>query len=329
MPFAPALLVTLAILFGLLTGYHNSANIVSTPIASRAIAPRRALLMAAVGAFSGPFLFGTAVARAIGTGITSSEHVSLPVISAATSAALLWGLFTWWRGIPSSSSHALIGGIAGAVVVSSGLAAVDLNGLLRIALALFLSPIAGLAIGYAGMQITVFLARGSRPNINGLFKRAQWFSSFGLALSHGTNDAQKVMAIIVSGLVGAGLLPEFFVPNWVVLLSAAAIAIGTASGGWRLIRTLGYRIYKIRPVHGFVSQLSAALVILGASISGGPVSTTQVVSSSIMGAGAAERMSKVRWQVAYEMLVAWVLTVPISCALGALLYFPFNTLANQ
>ncbi|MFL7840466.1 MAG: anion permease [Candidatus Promineifilaceae bacterium] len=325
---ALAILGISAIGFGLLTGFHNSANIVATPIASRAIKPRQILLLAAAGSFIGPFLFGLAVAEAIGTGITDPQNITLAIVIAGTLSAVLWGLFTWWRGIPSSSSHALIGGLVGAIIVAEGFQAIYLSGLMRIGIALLISPLLGLVMGYLVMKTTIAFARGATPRINTFFKHSQLFSSFGLALTFGTNDAQKTMGIITLGLVASGLIPDFVIPNWAVLLSALSVSVGVALGGRRLISTLGYRIVRIRPVHGFVSQVSAALVVLGASLSGGPVSTTQVISASIMGAGSAERVSKVHWDIGYQMLVAWLLTVPVSGILAAILYFPLNWLLN-
>lgn len=323
MSISLSILLICAMSFGFLTGFHNSANIVATPIASRAIRPRQILLLAAAGSFIGPFLFGIAVAETIGTGITDPQNISLPVVIAGTMAAVLWGILTWWRGIPSSSSHALIGGLVGAVIASAGVTAIEPDGLTKIALALFLSPLIGLMAGYLIMKITVFIARGASPNINSFFKRSQLISAFGLALTFGTNDAQKTMGIIAMGLVAAGITQAFIVPTWAVVLGALSVSVGVAIGGRRLISTLGFRIVRIRPVHGFVAQVSAALVVLAASLSGGPVSTTQVISASIMGAGSAERLSKVRWLVGYEMILAWLFTVPVSCLLGAVLYFPF------
>ncbi len=325
---ALAILLICALSFGLLTGFHNSANIVATPIASRAIRPRLVLMLAAVGCFIGPFLFGVAVAQTIATGITDPQNISLPVVIAGTLAAVLWGIFTWWRGIPSSSSHALIGGLVGAVIISSGTQAIELSGLIRVGLALLLSPLIGLVAGYLMMKATVFLARGASPNINSFFKGSQLFSAFGLALSFGTNDAQKIIGIITMGLVATGIVDTFVVPNWVIAVSALSVAAGVAIGGRKLITTLGFRIVRIRPVHGFVSQVSAGLVVLAASYSGGPVSTTQVITATVMGAGSAERVSMVRWLVAYEMLLAWVFTIPASCLMGAVLYFPFALLAG-
>ena len=324
MSFPFFLLLITALIFDFLNGFHDSANIVATPIASRAMSPRRVLWLAALAHFVGPFLFGVAVAETIGKGIADPIHVTMPVVIAAMLAAVVWNVVTWYLGIPASSSHALVGGVVGAVVVASGFSAVQASGLTTVLVALFLSPILGLLVGYLLMNLTLFLARGATPRNNHFFKRAQVVTAVGLALSHGANDAQKTMGIITPGLVVEGMIDEFTVPVWVIALSAGAIALGTATGGWRLIRTLGGRIYKIRPVDGFVSQISGAAIILGAALLGGPVSTTQVMSSSIMGAGSAQRFTKVRWQVGYEMLIAWVLTMPVSGLLAALLYFPLN-----
>jgi PiT family inorganic phosphate transporter len=323
---SPAFVILLisSLIFDFLNGFHDSSNIVATPIASRAVKPRIMLWTAAAAHFIGPFLFGVAVAETIGTGITDPDNVTMPVIIAAVQAAVIWNIITWYFGIPSSSSHALIGGLVGAVIVSVGVQAINTSGLLKVFLALLLSPILGLIVAYILMHLTLFLTRGATPKVNGFFKRSQFFTSLGLALSHGANDAQKTMGILTLGLVVEGALDVFVVPTWVIFLSASMIALGTAAGGWRLIRTLGWRIYKIRPVHGFVSQIAGASIILGAALAGGPVSTTQVMSSSIMGAGSAERLSKVRWLVGYQMLVAWVLTIPVAALVAALLYFPLS-----
>jgi PiT family inorganic phosphate transporter len=201
--------------------------------------------------------------------------------------------------------------------------AINPAGLIKVTVALFLSPVLGIIVGYLLMNLTLFVVRGAKPSVDGFFKTSQIFTATGLALSHGANDAQKTMGIITLGLMVEGVIPEFVVPKWVIFASASMIASGTALGGWRLIKTLGFRIYKIRPVHGFVSQISGATIILSAAVFGAPVSTTQVMSSSIMGAGVAERASKVHWKVGTEMLVAWVLTIPISAILSIILYWPF------
>jgi PiT family inorganic phosphate transporter len=315
-------LIGAALLFDFLNGFHDSSNIAATMISSRAVPPRVALLISAVAHFFAPFLFGAAVAKTVGHDIIASEAVTIPVILAASLSAIVWNIITWWLGIPSSSSHALIGGLVGAVGIGFGLQNIQPSGLSKVLIALFISPLLGLTVGFVVMKLVLFLARGASPRVSTLFKRLQWFTSLGLALSHGTNDAQKTMGIITMGLVATGHLSRFEVPGWVILLSATAIALGTASGGWRLIRTLGARFYKIRPIHGFTSQLSSAAVIMGAALLGGPVSTTQVVSSSIMGVGSAERLSKVRWGVAGSIAIAWVVTIPVSAAMAALLYYP-------
>jgi PiT family inorganic phosphate transporter len=316
------LLIGVALLYDFMNGFHDSSNVVATIISSRAVSPRVALLMSAVAHFSAPFLFGVAVARTIGHEVVAQEAVTVPVILAAALSAIVWNVITWWLGIPSSSSHALIGGLVGAVAVSFGLQNIQLTGLGKILMALFISPLLGLTAGYVIMKLVLFLVRGASPRVSTLFKRLQWITSLGLALSHGTNDAQKTMGIITMGLVATGYLSRFEVPYWVILMSATAIALGTALGGWRIIRTLGAKFYKVRPIHGFTSQLTSAAVIMGAALLGGPVSTTHVVSSSIIGVGSAERLSKVRWGVAGNIAVAWVVTIPVSALMAALLYHP-------
>ncbi len=313
------LLIT-ALLFNFFNGLHDSSNIVATPIASHSMSPRKVLGLAAVANFAGPFLFGVAVAQTIGTGLTDPSNVTMPVIIAALLSAVVWNVITWWLGIPSSSSHALIGGLIGAVVLHAGIDAIQSRGLITVTTTLFVSPIMGIIIGYILMKLTLFLARGTTPGINRFFRGAQIFTTAGLALIQGANDAQKTMGIITLGLLTDGMITDFAVPTWVIFLSALTFALGTATGGWRLIKTLGYRIYKIRPVHGFVSQISGATILWVAALVGGPVSTTQVMSSAIMGAGSAERLSKVRWLVGYEMVVAWMLTIPLSAVLAGIIY---------
>lgn len=314
-------LIASALFFDFLNGFHDSSNIVATVIASRAMSPRWTLFLTAAAELAGPLLFGVAVATTVGAGLIDSHAITLPVILAGIWAAIAWNLFTWYVGLPSSSSHALVGGLIGAAVVASGLQVVQLRGLFKILLALLISPPLGLLIGFFFMRLVLFFSRAASPKINVFFKRAQIPTSITLALSHGTNDAQKTMGIITLGLVVDGVLPTFQVPLWVVLASAMAIALGILSGGWRLIRTLGGRIYTMRPIHGFASQVASTAVILGAALLGGPVSTTQVVGSAIMGVGSAERISKVRWQVAQEMLRAWALTIPLTSVVGALMFW--------
>ncbi len=313
-------IIGLALVFDFLNGFHDSSNIVATVISSRAMAPRHVLLITAIAHFAGPFLFGVAVATTIGHEVVQEAAVTLPVIEAGLISAIVWNVFTWFFGIPSSSSHALVGGIVGAVAIQSGWDALRLEGLTKVVTALLVSPILGLIGGYFVMKLILFLVRGASPRINWFFKRGQWGTALWLALSHGTNDAQKTMGIVTMALLAEGVISDFAVPTWVITLSAGAIALGTALGGWRLIRTLGGKFYKIRPVHGFASQVASASVIMGAALLGGPVSTTQVVSSAIMGVGSAERPNKVRWDVARQIVTAWVLTIPVTAAVAALIY---------
>jgi PiT family inorganic phosphate transporter len=319
-PFLLIFIIVIAMVFDFLNGFHDSSNIVATVISSRALSPQKALAITAVAEFAGPFLFGVAVATTIGSEVVDPEVVSSAVIVAALSSAILWNLITWYFGWPSSTSHALIGGLIGAVGAAEGLSTIHMAGLEKVLIALFISPILGLVLGYLVLKTIYFLSRGATPRINSFFKRSQLVTSLALALSHGTNDAQKTMGIIALAMVTTGYTTRFHIPWWVIALSASAIALGTATGGWRLIRTLGSKFYKIRPVHAFGAQLASASIILGAALLGGPVSTTQVVSSAIMGAGSADRLSKVRWGVARDIAVAWVLTIPVSALVAAGLY---------
>lgn len=314
-------MIILAVIFDFLNGIHDSSNIVATMIASRAFSPRVALGVTAISHFIAPFIFGVAVATTIGHEVVAAEAITINVLLAALVSAIIWNLLTWFLGIPSSSSHALVGGMIGAVGIGAGFDAIELQGMEKILLALFISPILGLLLGFLFTRLIFFLARGATPKINTFFKRSQIVSAIALSLSHGTNDAQKTMGIITLGLVVTGVIPSFEVPLWVITISAGAIALGTALGGWKLIKTLGSKFYKIRPVHGFSSQLTSAFVILGASIVGGPVSTTQVVSSSIMGVGSADRVNMVRWGVAKEIMIAWLVTIPATAVGAAGLYW--------
>ncbi len=313
--------IILALLFDFLNGIHDSSNIVATMISSRAFSPRVALGMTAVAEFSGPFIFGLAVANTIGHEVVIAEAINLQVILAALVSAIFWNLLTWYLGFPSSSSHALVGGFVGAVIIGAGWQAIKMGGLEKILIALLTSPIIGFLFGFLILRLILIISWNATPRVNSLFKKSQFVTAIALALSHGANNSQKTMGIITLALVTSGYLKVFEVPTWVVLLCAGMIALGTAVGGWRLIRTLGGKFFKIRPVDGFASQFASATVILGASLFGGPVSTTQVVSSAIMGVGAAERVNKVRWGVAKEIAIAWLLTIPATALLGGGFYW--------
>lgn len=314
-------LLFFALLFDFLNGFHDSANVVATLISSRAMSGQKALLFAAVAEFVGPFIFGVAVAKTVGSGVVLPEAITIYVVIAALCSACIWNILTWYFGIPSSSSHALIGGIIGAVIIGSGVDALQHKGILKILTALFVSPLLGLFFGYLVISIVKYALRNSSPRAEYGLKLGQLPAAMALALSHGSNDAQKTMGIITMSLVILGFQPAFAVPWWVITVSSSAIALGTAFGGWRIIRTLGSKFYRIKPIHSFSSQIASAFVILMASFLGGPVSTTQVVSMSIMGAGAGDRMSKVRWTVLKDIMVAWFITIPITATISVPIYF--------
>lgn len=315
------IVIGLALVFDFLNGIHDSSNIVATMIASRAFRPHAALSLTAVAEFLGPFLFGVTVATTIGEEVAQSTALNLEVIIACLFGAIAWNVLTWILGIPSSSSHALIGGMVGAVLAGAGFDAIKLQGLEKVIIALVTSPLLGFAFGFLITRIIYFLARNASNGINEFFKRGQFVTALGMAFSHGTNDAQKTMGIITLSLLIGGYIDKFTVPIWVVALSASAIALGTALGGWKLIRTLGGRFYKIRPIHSFSTQLTSSFVILSASILGLPVSTSQVVSSAIIGVGSSERLGKVRWSVAEEIVMAWIITIPASALISACAYW--------
>lgn len=314
------ILIGFALAFDFLNGFHDSANIVATMISSRSMNAKAALAMAGLASLAGPFIFGVAVAKTIGSDIAVSEFITIQVLIAALISACIWNIVTWFFGIPSSSSHALIGGLVGAVLIGGGVHAIVSKGLIKIFIALFTSPIIGLLLGWLVMKLLLRLLKKASPKANYYFKVGQIPAALALALSHGANDAQKTMGIITLGLVISGYQHHFVVPVWVIFISASAISFGTFFGGWRIIRTLGSKFFKIKPIHSFASQTASALVIITASIFGGPVSTTQVVSMSIMGAGAGERLSKVRWMVLKEILLSWVLTIPVTAILSIPIY---------
>ena len=322
------IVISLALFFDFSNGFHDAANVVATMITTRALSPRKALILASICEFIGPFLFGTAVAQMIGKNIIDLStfnpgtlDISILLIIAALIGAIMWNLLTWYFGLPSSSSHALIGGMVGAVLVAYGPDKILWKGLLYVVGSLVLSPLLGLWVGWLFLQITLYLSRNATPKINYFFNRMQIPSSIALALSHGANDAQKSMGLIAMSLVILGFSPSFYVPWWVVASCAAAISLGTASGGWKIIKTMGSKIYRLRSVHAFCAQTSSATVILGAALVGGPVSTTHVVSTSIMGVGAGQRISAVRWGVAKNIILAWFITIPASGVMAGLSFY--------
>ncbi len=314
-------LLFLALFFNFLNGFHDASNIVATVISSRAMSPRMALTWTAIFELLGPYVLGVAVAHTIGADIVGAEHITVVVLYAGLIAAIVWNLLTWYLGIPSSSSHALIGGLVGAVAMAAGPGAIRVKGLEKVFIALFTSPVIGFVVGYLLLKFLLGILWWATPKINRWFRLSQIFTSAALALSHGANDGQKTMGVIVLGLVTLGFLPEFSMPNWVIVASSLTLSLGAYTGGWRLIHTLGAKFYRIRPIHGFSVQLTSASVVIGAALLGGPVSTTQVVSAAIVGVGSAERASKVRWQVFQDIALAWLLTIPATALIAAGAYW--------
>ena len=322
--FTLVLLVVLglAIAFDYINGFHDTANAIATSVATRALKPGWAIAMSAVANFAGA-LTGTAVAETVGTGLIDTNVVEgQTVIAAALVGAIAWNLLTWRLGIPSSSSHALIGGLLGAALISAGFGSWQVDGIVgKVLLPLVGSPIIGFTIGLLLMVLIFNVFRRAHPaKLNGAFRRLQVLSAAWMAFSHGSNDAQKTMGIMTLALVAAGVIPEFRVPLWVILVAATAISLGTAAGGWRIIKTMGSKVVKLDPVHGFAAETTAATVIFTASHFGMPVSTTHVISSAIIGVGSSDRFKSVRWSVARSIVTAWVLTLPASGATAAIAY---------
>ncbi len=312
--------VILAILgYAFLNGMHDSSGLVAAAISSRSMAPRSALLLAAAAEFLGPFLFGTAVAATIGKDLVQSSAITLPVLLIATCSAIIWNIATWYFGLPSSSTHALLGGLVGAVVLTSGPGYLLVGGFVKVLFALFTAPVIGLIVGYLFMVAVKFLTRRASPRVNEVFKRIQPFNVVALALSHGTDDGQKSMGLFAIALGAAGYQSDFSVPFWATLLVALALTLGVSSGGWRIIRTIGGGIYRLRPVHAFSTQTASAVVVLFAALMGAPISTTQVVSAAIIGVGSAERVNAVRWHVAGQIATAWLVTVPAAALVAVVL----------
>ena len=332
--------IALALLFDFLNGIHDSSNVVATMISSRAFSPHVALGATALANFLGPFIFGVAVAETIGHEIVAEHTISTEVLIAALLSAILWNLLTWYLGFPSSSSHALIGGFIGSVVMGAGWSAILLGGLEKVLIALFASPILGFLVGYLVRRLITLLCWNASPRVNSIFRRGQLLTALALALSHGTNDAQKTMGIIALTLfiastkgngfehlpVGLEFLrtPEFRVYPWIKVVCAITMAAGTAVGGWRIIRTLGHKLVKMQPVHGFAAQTTAGAIIQVATHWGIPLSTTHVISASIMGVGATKGFTAVKWSVVESMVWAWIMTLPVT---GAFAYLLFRVLS--
>jgi inorganic phosphate transporter, PiT family len=316
-------IVLVALIFDFINGFHDAANSIATVVSTRVLTPLQAVAWAAFFNFVAAFGFGVSVAATVGKGVVEPATVDQWVILAGLTGAIVWDLVTWYWGLPTSSSHALIGGFAGAAVAKGGLGALIPAGLVKIGVFMVLAPFIGLTVGFALMLATVWTFRRATPGrVDWVFRRLQLVSAAAYSLGHGTNDAQKTMGIIAVLLFSTGHLGStFYIPFWVIMAAHAAIGLGTLSGGWRIVKTMGMRITKLRPVGGFCAETAGALTLIGTAVAGIPVSTTHTITGSIMGVGSLQRFSAVRWGVAGRILWAWVMTIPASAFVAAVVWY--------
>jgi PiT family inorganic phosphate transporter len=324
---ALVVVVALAVVFDYINGFHDTANAIATSVATRALSPRYAILMAASFNFIGAFA-GTAVAKTIGAGLVDEATTTQTVIVAALLGAIAWNLFTWYLGLPSSSSHALIGGLLGSTIVAAGLGALKIDGLIgKVLVPMVSSPLIGFVAAFLLMLALYWVFRNAKRKLMArIFRRLQLLSAGYMAFSHGSNDAQKTMGIITLALFAAGVIPTIEVPVWVIVIAATALSLGTAIGGWRIMRTMGHRVVELEPVHGFAAETTAATILIVTAHLGMPVSTTHVISSAIIGVGSARGPTGVRWGVARRILLAWVITIPAAGTVAALTWFLLHTI---
>lgn len=319
--------ILVALAFEFINGFHDCANAIATVVSTKVLSPKQAVLFGASLEFIGA-LTGTHVAKTIGAGIVNAEMITLTVIFCALLAAVLWNLLTWWLGLPSSSSHALIGGLLGATIVKAGVDAIHIKTLMdKVIIPMFTSPLLGFCAGFLLMLALIRLLYKANPQVvNKKFRKLQLISSGLMALSHGSNDAQKTMGIITLALLAGGVLHkgpqgEFEIPLYVILVCAMTMAAGTMNGGWKIIKTMGHKIIKLKPIHGFAAETSAAGLILTASHFGIPLSTTHVISTAIMGVGSTLHAHAVKWRIVGNIVIAWVLTIPACMIISAIIYY--------
>jgi inorganic phosphate transporter, PiT family len=314
-------LIVIALIFDFINGFHDAANSIATIVSTRVLTPGQAVLWAAAFNFLAAFGFGTAVATTIGRGMIDLAVVTSAVIFSGLMGAILWDLITWYVGLPTSSSHALVGGYAGAAIAKAGVGSLIASGWTMTLIFIVLAPLMGMLIALLLSFITLWMFRGFSPRrVDSWFRRLQLFSAALYSLGHGTNDAQKTMGIIAGALFTGGYLPAFTIPFWVIISAHMAIALGTMSGGWRIVNTMGTKITKLQPFGGFAAETSGAITLFAASSLGVPVSTTHTITGAIIGVGAIKRLSAVRWGVAQQIVWAWILTIPASAAIAALTY---------
>jgi len=323
------IIILVALTFDFLNGFHDAANSIATVVSTRVLSPQKAVLWAAFFNFVAAFVMGTAVAKTMGKGMIDLSVVTNEVILAGLIGAIAWNLFTWYYGLPVSSSHALIGGYAGAAVAKAGVGAILLAGWTKTLIFIVMAPLTGLLVGFLLMVSVTWIFRRWHPfKLDQLFRRLQLVSAGLYSLGHGGNDAQKTMGIITGLLVSGGYLPTFDVPLWVILISHAAIALGTMFGGWRIVKTMGTKITKLQPMGGFCAETSGAITLFVATHLGIPVSTTHTITGAIIGVGATRRISAVKWGVAGRIVWAWILTIPLSAAVSALSFFAIRALLS-
>ena len=318
--------VALVLVFDFLNGFHDSANSIATVVSTKVLSPLAAVIIAAFFNFIAFTVFPLRVAHTIGKGVVDPDVLNMTVISAALVAAITWNLLTWWWGLPSSSSHTLVGGLVGAAIAHSGITSIIFSGLIKIVLFIFIAPIMGMILSYSISSLIVYLFRNFTPsNVNKIFRRLQLLSSSTLSLGHGGNDAQKSMGIIWAALIVSGLATKNDpIALWIILSCQTAIALGTLFGGWRIVKTMGQKITKVKPYEGFCSETAGALTLFGATHFGIPVSTTHTITGAIIGIGARKGVTAVKWGVTAKIFWAWILTIPVSACIGGLMYFFFN-----
>jgi len=323
--------VALVLIFDFLNGFHDSANSIATVVSTKVLSPLVAVLLAAFFNFIAFTVFPLKVAHTIGKGVVNPDVLNLTVIASALVAAIIWNLATWWLGLPSSSSHTLVGGLVGAAVAHSGISTIVFSGLIKIILFIFIAPILGMVMSFIISTFVVYLFRKVTPaTVNKVFRKLQIISSSTLSLGHGGNDAQKSMGIIWAALIVSGLATKDDpIALWIILSCQTAIAFGTLFGGWRIVKTMGQKITKIRPFEGFCAETAGALTLFGATHFGIPVSTTHTITGAIIGVGARKGVSAVKWGVTKKIFWAWILTIPISAAIGGIMYFLFKFITEN
>jgi inorganic phosphate transporter, PiT family len=318
--------VALVLVFDFLNGFHDSANSIATVVSTKVLSPLSAVIIAAFFNFIAFTVFPLNVAHTIGKGVVDPEALNLTVIASALVAAIVWNLLTWWWGLPSSSSHTLVGGLVGAAYAYSGVTSIIFSGVIKIVVFIFIAPVMGMVLSFTISSIVVFLFRKFTPaNVDRIFRKLQLISSSTLSLGHGGNDAQKSMGIIWAALIVSGLTTKDDpIALWIILACQSSIALGTLFGGWRIVKTMGQKITKVKPFEGFCSETAGALTLFGATHFGIPVSTTHTITGAIIGVGARKGVSAVKWGVTRKIFLAWIFTMPVSAAIGSIMYFFFR-----